>query len=175
MADASEEADGNPSTEDPEENKTWDELFVNNPDEYFGITNSQKESRPKIGDPWTVVRTSVTLMADLKQSIDDIIAHTNRLYVNHRARGISRKPAPMEWHRHLVNEPNHDRVFKNHRNEAELELEEDEAKPVAHLNQAQQRAIHSRRGGQPPPFGAPVCIAHLNLNLHRKSKFYALA
>ena len=89
------------------------------------------------------------------QSIDDMITHTNRLYVNHRARGISRKPAPVEWHRHLVNEPNHDRVFKNHRNEAELELDEDEAKPVAHLNQAQQRAIHARRGGQPPPFGAP--------------------
>ena len=89
------------------------------------------------------------------QSIDDMITHTNRLYVNHRARGINRKPAPVEWHRHLVNEPNHDRVFKNHRNEAELELDEDEAKPVAHLNQTQQRAIHARRGGQPPPFGAP--------------------
>ena len=36
----------------------------------------------------------------------------------------------MEWHRHLVNEPNHDRVFKNHRNEAELELDEDEIRYI---------------------------------------------
>ena len=54
-------ADGNPSTEDPGENKPWDELFVNNPDEYFGNTNSQKESRPKIGDPKEVaLHTYVT-------------------------------------------------------------------------------------------------------------------
>ena len=39
MADPSEEAGGNTSTEDTEENQTWDELFVNNPDEYFGNTN----------------------------------------------------------------------------------------------------------------------------------------
>ena len=54
MADPSEEAGGrNTSTEDPEENKTWDELFVHNPDEYFGNTNSRlgNESRPKICDP----------------------------------------------------------------------------------------------------------------------------
>ena len=51
MAEPPVPADGNPSTEDPGENKPWDELFVNNPDEYFGNTNSQKESRPKIGDP----------------------------------------------------------------------------------------------------------------------------
>ena len=51
MAEPPVPAAGNPSTEDPGENKPWDELFVNNPDEYFGNTNSQKESRPKIGDP----------------------------------------------------------------------------------------------------------------------------
>ena len=51
MAEPPVPADGNPSTEDQGENKPWDELFVNNPDEYFGNTNSQKESRPKIGEP----------------------------------------------------------------------------------------------------------------------------
>ena len=61
MADPSEQAGGNTSTEDTEENKTWDELFVYNPDEYFGNTNSQKESRPKIGDPKEVaLHTYVT-------------------------------------------------------------------------------------------------------------------
>ena len=61
MAEPPEPADGNPSTEDPGENKPWDELFVNNPDEYFGNTNSQKESRPKIGDPKEVaLHTYVT-------------------------------------------------------------------------------------------------------------------
>ena len=40
MAEPPVPADGNPSTEDPGENKPWDELFVNNPDEYFGNTNS---------------------------------------------------------------------------------------------------------------------------------------
>ena len=61
MAEPPVPADGNPSTEDPGENKPWDELFVNNPDEYFGNTNSQKESRPKIGDPKEVaLHTFVT-------------------------------------------------------------------------------------------------------------------
>ena len=61
MADPSEQAGGNTSTEDTEENKTWDELFVYNPDEYFGNTNSKQESRPKIGDPKEVaLHTYVT-------------------------------------------------------------------------------------------------------------------
>ena len=61
MADPSEQAGGNTSTEDTEENKTWDELFVYNPDEYFGNTNSKEESRPKIGDPKEVaLHTYVT-------------------------------------------------------------------------------------------------------------------
>ena len=64
MAEPPVPADGNPSTEDPGENKPWDELFVNNPDEYFGNTNSQKESRPKIGDPKEVaLHTYVTEVA----------------------------------------------------------------------------------------------------------------
>ncbi len=61
MADPSEQAGGNTSTEDTEQNKTWDELFVYNPDEYFGNTNSKQESRPKIGDPKEVaLHTYVT-------------------------------------------------------------------------------------------------------------------
>ena len=60
MAEPPVPADGNPSTEDPGENKPWDELFVNNPDEYFGNTNSQKESRPKIGEPKEVALGRMT-------------------------------------------------------------------------------------------------------------------
>ena len=55
MAEPPVPADGNPSTEDPGENKPWDELFVNNPDEYFGNTNYKPVN----------VRTGAQLDADL--------------------------------------------------------------------------------------------------------------
>ena len=61
MANPSEQAGGNTSTENTEEDRPWDEVFVNNPDEYFGNTNSKQESRPKIGDPKEVaLHTYVT-------------------------------------------------------------------------------------------------------------------
>ena len=77
MAEPPVPADGNPSTEDPGENKPWDELFVNNPDEYFGNTNSQKESRPKIGEQNKIIVSQSIMLQEINTKLTVAEGHNS--------------------------------------------------------------------------------------------------
>ena len=77
MADPSEQAGGNTSTEDKEEDKPWYEVFVNNPDEYFGNTNSQKESRPKIGEQNKIIVSQSIMLQEINTKLTVAEGHNS--------------------------------------------------------------------------------------------------